>query len=88
MPPPLSDEDLDAEENEFGSLEDDSPPSVSDHGFLPTSMSMSQGGMSSAMQQHPGVSNVMASHGMVPQHHAHAHAHGGMIQPHLLQQHM
>lgn len=57
------------------------------------------GGMSMgpAMQGHPGVTNVMQSHGMMmnPHHGVGGHQHhlgmspnGGMIQPHLLQQHM
>lgn len=72
----MSDEDLEAEENEFGSLDDDSPPG--DNGFMSSSM-LNMGGVtsmpaSSAAMYHSGMNAMMPP--------------SQMIQPQLLQQHM
>ncbi|KAL9624596.1 MAG: hypothetical protein Q9160_001261 [Pyrenula sp. 1 TL-2023] len=90
----FSDEDLENDENELGSIEEDSPPE-SDSFHIPTSsMGMSMGGITSM----PQVTSMPASMSMsmppsMPsslsgmQNHVHAGP-GGMIQPQLLQQHM
>ena len=69
----MSDEDLEAEENEFGSLEEESPP---DDGFMQSSMlnGSSMPASSSSMYQ-SGMSTNMGHNSQ-------------MIQPQLLQQHM
>lgn len=70
----LSDEDLEAEENEFGLLEEDSPPedgeyTLSHSGMLNMSQVTSMPGSNSGVYHHP-------------------HQQSQMIQPQLLQQHM
>ena len=89
--PMLSDEDLENEENEFGSLGEDSPPE--EHYGLPMStmsMGMSMSGPTS-MPQNVTSMPAMTSSGMNMGQPAYAmpmqgNHHAQMIQPQLLQQ--
>lgn len=90
--PNFSDEDLENEENEFGSVEEDSPPESGSFSLPVSSMGTSMGGITSM----PHVTSMPASMSMsmppsMPPSMSGMQGHGGpggMIQPQLLQQHI